>query len=661
MQPNGMGRNQDRVLHQDQLPRICFMSYYKLIQYSQPVIHEYSNKAFIDSIDASFTQALIIAKDKIKNDAVDVFVSAGSNASILKENLHLPVISIEVSGYDILRSLMEAKTIGSKIGIISYKDVLPPLNQFSELLNVELYEYTYTHPDDALMCIKSLKDLGIDVVLGSSLIVDLATKLGVKSILSYSLDSIRNAFDQAIEVCRIKKLEENRFTQIHNILQTLPEAVVAVDVFDRITAINQKMHDIISPSNPHLIGKTLSDIQPELSLVPQLLNQTSQLTQAIQLSGKNWITASTTIIENQTVVGATLTLYAADSILKADEKLRIFERSKHTNAKYTFSDLKGKDENFLKTILKAKQYSSTDLDIMILGETGTGKEIFAQAIHNASNRAEHPFIAVNCAAFPESLIESELFGHDDGAFTGSKKGGRRGLIEAAHKGTLFLDEIGDMPLQLQTRLLRVLQQREVTRLGANVAIPIDIRVITATHQNLSLLIQNNTFRSDLYYRINELEIKLLPLRHRKQDIIDLFKQRVFSKIENGFDHKHAGDIVEKISPYLVKYNWPGNYRELQNIIQRILLIVSLNKSAYLEDVEQEMPHIFNLDGGENNIAPASNEDFSLQHAHGLHVQNSFAKKEHALRAMEIAEGKHRKAAHLLGISRTTLWRWLNEN
>lgn len=222
-------------------------------------------------------------------------------------------------------------------------------------------------------------------------------------------------------------------------------------------------------------------------------------------------------------------------------------------AKMTFDDVIGNSEQMRSCIEMLKVFARSEKTILIQGESGTGKEILTQSIHNVSRRKAGPFVAINCAALPESLLESELFGYERGAFTGARQSGKAGLFEQAQSGTIFLDEIGDMPLALQTRLLRVLQEREIMRLGSNHIVPIDVRIIAASNQNLKERVEQGKFRADLYYRLNVLPVYIPPLRQRKEDIIPLFVR--FS----GEQHVPA-EIVDA----LLGYPWPGNIRELQN-------------------------------------------------------------------------------------------------
>ncbi|CZR96510.1 MULTISPECIES: sigma-54 interaction domain-containing protein [unclassified Clostridioides] len=249
-------------------------------------------------------------------------------------------------------------------------------------------------------------------------------------------------------------------------------------------------------------------------------------------------------------------------IKKLEQNLTNKLREQGQIAKYTFKDIKTKNKNMIKCIELAKKISKSDLSVLIIGESGTGKELLAQSIHNTSNRSNQPFIAVNCAAVPDSLLESQLFGYEKGSFTGALKEGKKGLFELANNGTIFLDEIGDMPPLLQTKLLRVLQEKQVMPIGSHNVINIDVRIIAATNKNLPKMIREGKFREDLYYRLNVLPIDVPSLKNRKEDIITLM----------NFFLKHNIRLSPEVVTILEKYNWPGNIRELQNVASYVSLM-----------------------------------------------------------------------------------------
>ena len=247
---------------------------------------------------------------------------------------------------------------------------------------------------------------------------------------------------------------------------------------------------------------------------------------------------------------------------------RLVQKMSGATARHTFDDLKGKHPLFVQALELAKIASSTDSTILILGESGTGKDMIAQAMHNASKRSNGPFVAINCGAIPHSLIESELFGYVEGAFTGARKGGSPGKFELADGGTIFLDEIGDMAMQLQSTLLRVLEQKVIVRVGGTGMWPIDVRVMAATNRDLSREIEAGNFRRDLYYRLNVVSLKIPPLRERRDDIL-LLANHLLAKLKSFMKRPVVG-VDGAAMQVLRNYSWPGNVRELQNVIERVL-------------------------------------------------------------------------------------------
>lgn len=323
-------------------------------------------------------------------------------------------------------------------------------------------------------------------------------------------------------------------------------------------------------------------------------------------------------------------------VLREMKKLKKFvNRFVGARATYTFDDLIGNNESFLDAIKLARIASTSDSNVLLIGESGTGKEIFAQAIHNASNRKNNPFLAINCAALPRNLIESELFGYADGAFTGAKKGGNPGKFELADGGTLFLDEIGEMPLEFQAILLRVLQEKVITRIGGGKLIPIDVRIIAATNKNLEEEIKIGNFREDLFYRLNVFTITIPPLRERPDDIVSLAEY--FLKKLNQRLNKNVLQISKDALDKLLSYHWPGNVRELQNVLERTINLVNTNfitasdlpLTLKKHAVEKTKPPLIPLENYEEKLIAS------------LLTEN---------------RGNKTKVAKILGISRTTLYR-----
>ncbi|MBO9547921.1 propionate catabolism operon regulatory protein PrpR [Pseudomonas sp.] len=314
-------------------------------------------------------------------------------------------------------------------------------------------------------------------------------------------------------------------------------------------------------------------------------------------------------------------------------------------ARHRFEQMLGDAPPFRATLHLAQRYAQTDATVLITGESGTGKEWLAQSLHNASARQHAPFVAINCAALPESLLESELFGYEDGAFTGSRKGGKPGLIELAHAGTLFLDEIGDMPVALQTRLLRVLQEREVLRLGACEPTAVDVRVIAATHCDLPARIADQRFRQDLYYRLNILRLAVPPLRERVADILPLFNALLVRHSRASGLPPACDEQLQPLLALLLRHDWPGNLRELDNIAERAALC--LGTLADGVDLATLFPEFY--PAGTAEAAPPAPAD-------NLRSLGKAAEAAHARQVLDHCDGDMEEAARRLGVSRSTVWR-----
>lgn len=367
------------------------------------------------------------------------------------------------------------------------------------------------------------------------------------------------------------KLMADKNSQINNqlqtILNTVHDGIIAFDNNDLVTVCNPVAEKILHISKDEIIGKKLTE-ELSASLKPE--NTDGEV--LLKINNRDIVLNNYPICTENTLFGRMCTLKDVTEIQKLEQELRRKLRSEENHARYTFNDIVGKSKAIVSAKELSKKLSKTNNPILIQGESGTGKELFAQAIHNNSDRANGPFVALNFAALPESLLESELFGFDEGAFTGAKKGGKPGLFEQAHEGTIFLDEIGDAPLSFQIRLLRVLQEKVVRRVGGSKIIPIDIRVISATNKNLKAMVEEGLFRQDLYYRLNVLPLKIPPLRERKEDIIDLAKVFYYKCLKDNTVLINADDYFKNIEEALISYDWPGNIRELINVVEYLVSI-----------------------------------------------------------------------------------------
>jgi transcriptional regulator, propionate catabolism operon regulatory protein len=636
--------NADQLLPARQPPqgssrpvRLCLLSYTSLSRVARTVLHEFAGRAEIEVFDETFGSALDVASARERLGVVDAFVSAGGNAAMLRGTVKSPVASIVIGGFDLLLALIKASKHSRRIGVVTYGRTVPDLDAVKSVLKLDVEQRSYHNYEEAAQATRELAELGCAVMVGSSVVVESAERLGLHGILAYSPSGIRRGIEDAIELARVARLEAARHALLGGVLGSLQEAVLAVDEAGRLLAANPPMEALLGQPLSSLAGQPLLEVAPALAAAAMGWKDSGTGGKVLQFGNREWIARRSPIRDGEAVAGATLTLYDAQTIQEADVSLRTQRKaSRLPVARHSFAELKGASAVMKQTVATAERYAHSHLTVLLSGESGTGKEMFAQAIHNASPRADRPFIALNCAAFPEALLESELFGYEEGAFTGARRGGKRGLFEAAHTGTLLLDEIGDMPLLLQSRLLRVLQEREVVRLGGLAPIPVDVRVIAATHQPLRELVRQRRFREDLFYRINILQITLPPLRARPDDILPMaqrFVARCLSRLGCNLD---ASRLLAPLAGELTAYPWRGNVRELENISERLGMFFS--QFRRVEDVEYATLAVDCPELSPTGGSPAVSTAQQIRDA------------------LTACNGNRQEAARYLGISRATLWR-----
>jgi propionate catabolism operon transcriptional regulator len=629
-------------------PVIWAVSVSRLKRLIEDIAPSYAHRAEIHVIDKGFEDALAAIEGRLKSEEADVLVVAGSNGAYLRGRVNLPVVSVKVTGFDMLEALSKARQISTRIAIVTHASITPQFDEFRHLFNLGIEQRSYENAEDAKRCVEDLLAAGVEVVVGPGLISDLAEKAGLASVFLYSQNSVRDALEDAIECARVARLEEARRERLNIILRHLNEGVVAVDMNGIVQAINPAMERLAHVQGGNAIGKRWSELAPDLGL-QRTLKGVTDLEEIERVGERVLVTNRIPISEQGLQTGAVLTLQDATAIQRVDRNLRSRSRPRHFVAPYTLPQLLGNSAALRSATELAAKYARTDATVLITGESGTGKEVLAQGIHNASRRKEHPFVAINCGAFPEALLESELFGYEEGAFTGSKRGGKIGLIEAAHTGTLFLDEIGEMPMPLQTRLLRVLQEKEVLRLGAEDSTPVDVRVIAATNGDLQARIATHAFRDDLFYRINILHIEMPPLRRRPEDVPIIAGHLLELALRKLGARHRASRLLDGVLPRLRAYAWPGNVRELENVIERIAVFCyeAEHENAPTDrELRAIVPELFEAHGHAGAVVSE------------LRSASRDTELRHILKTMEACGGNQAEASRRLGVARTTLWRKL---
>lgn len=415
--------------------------------------------------------------------------------------------------------------------------------------------------------VKKILDIGDRVVDGST-VVDILSKFGLfdeaanKMVSRYMSETIPRSPGMMAALGRLAEMR----TQIEQVVSLVRDGVVAFDAEGRVTLLNRRAEAIVGRQAWAALGLPVGELLPGVELEEVLNQGVSVHDILVRQAGKNLVVSKAPLSREGNVVGGVITLREASEIEQLEARLRAELRGKGHVAKYSFTDIVGNSPAMRAVLEQARKMAAGSSAVLILGESGTGKELLAHAIHNASARRSFPFVPVNCAALPETLLESELFGYEEGAFTGARRGGKAGFFEEAHRGTIFLDEIGDMPLRLQARLLRVLQEKEIVRVGGTRVIPVDVRVIAASNRDLSRLVEEGQFRSDLYYRLNVLPLYVPPLRERKEDIILLAQHFLRAR-------RSRMRLTEQVLQAFLRYHWPGNVRELENCIEYLINVV----------------------------------------------------------------------------------------
>ncbi|MGX9525899.1 propionate catabolism operon regulatory protein PrpR [Alcaligenes nematophilus] len=611
----------------------------------EELVPQFRAQAEILIVDKAYGEAVEAVQVLRQTGEIDVLVSAGSNGSYLREHLDLPVVLVHPGGFDIMGSLASAQA--ERKAVVTYGEMPLELMEFVQRFDLPVELRSYRSEADARSCVQDLKELGVEWVLAPGLVVDLARENQMEGVLLYSQGAVRQALESAIELARVARAEAARRDRLNTILAQLRDGVVSVDRDERIETVNPAMEAWLGQPAQAMIGRRLGSLYPELDLAGTLRSLEVQLDTVQQVGGRTAIVTRMPILEQGRLSGAVLLCQDPAAIQRLDRSLRSrSQQAASRHARYELSDLVGQSSPMRKLRAQAQACAQSTATTLIIGESGTGKELLAQGIHSASARRAQPFVAVNCAAFPDSLLESELFGYVEGAFTGSSRGGKVGLVEAAHTGTLFLDEIGEMPLPLQTRLLRVLQEKEVLRIGAIEPTPVDVRVIAATHRDLAAQVKEGVFRQDLFYRLNILVLRLPPLRLRTQDLPELV-EHLLAKVA-----QRLGGAITLNSQWMAEllelgrhYTWPGNIRELENLIERLMVLgtVQGDQAVVLEDIAPELRAVVS-----EPALPA------------LRDQQERSEQEHLAKVLEECGGNRAMAAQRLGISRSTLWRKLRK-
>lgn len=599
--------------------RVCLIGNSKLSRLVHSLIPEFEALASITIIDNIFNDAVRAARDLIERQAVDVFISAGANAFYLKDTLPIPVLGLKVEQADLIQAVLTARRISSRILLLTYERQETNVEMLGLFDDFELSHHTYSTAEHAKELFHNLRDQGFGVVIGSSYACDLAEQWGLDSVLLYSRESCRNLIRKAIRHAGAAKRQQQQRALVQFLLEQSSNAQILTNREGAIVAWNTGATNLV----PSIGRRRWLD-----GLVDARVLEADSISAEGLLLGERLCSLSKQPFEVEGErVGFLYHLVPSPVALeKGDNRRLVYHSSRMADV-----------QNQLLI------YGATPSTVLIRGETGTGKELAARQVHEVSAHADGPFVAINCGAIPAELFESELFGYAEGAFTSAKSGGKSGLLESANGGTFFMDEINSLPLAQQAKLLRVLQEREVSPVGSRRSIPLDIKFVAAANVDLMEEVRAGRFREDLYYRISTFQVHIPPLRERQEDIPVLTEFLMRNESLRYGIEVAIDELVKGVTPIFRRYRWPGNVRELENYVER--LVVSLKLYGNWEVLVEALPRIL----------PELYEQPSAE-PRGGHLHN--IEQEEIVKALQMFGGNKGQAAEYLGISQTTLWRRL---
>lgn len=495
-----------------------------------------------------------------------VVIARGLTARKIRHQTSLAVAEIPIFFDDIAQAIIQASKISNRIAIVSYSNFITKLDELNPLLQVEIIQMVLKDETELYEAIGKLKSDGIQVIIGGKSQTEVARELGIQSIvIPFSERALDHAFNQAQILLHAINRENRKQEELRAVLDNSEEGFIAVDEALQITLLNRKAATLLATEENHLVGMAIGDAIPELLLLMRTITSGEpQVEQVMELRGITILYNVLPLRIGDRIIGATILFRELSEValLQLEARKQLIQRGFF--AKYHLDHIIGNSPAIEECKRRAIKYAAADSGIFIIGETGVGKELFAQSIHNASDRRKEPFVAINCSTLPENILESELFGYEKGSFTGALEQGKPGLFELAHRGTIFLDEITEMSTSFQARLLRVLQERQILRIGGKRLIPIDVRVITATNIKLADILAKKHIRADLFYRINVLTLNIPPLRERQSDIPAL--------IERFYPELYRKQLSSEAMQPLLAYDWPGNVRQLLNFLEKLAVL-----------------------------------------------------------------------------------------
>lgn len=561
-----------------------------------------------------------------------IIIARGGMAKTLEAHGNQTVVQIGATFHDVMQSIEELTQKGCrKIAVVMRSNILHDVQSRLNLPGLSIEVFPCESRKEINTTIERLaSSRSVDGIAGCNIAAAYAAEIGFPhSLVDSSREAIEIAIDEALRILQNKEEQSLQLQQVNAVVQNITEGVVVLNE-SRAPAFSNRLARKV-------FGEDFTGW--EKNILPRLNGNYGE--QVLEIGKVKILCHLIPLTVNQRMQREILIFQEVQRIENDARTVQSTLYQKGLYAKTHFSDILTRTTKMQRTIALAERFARTDANVLILGETGTGKEGMAQSIHNSSRRADKPFVSVNCASIPPNLMESEFFGYVDGAFTGARKAGKKGLFELAHQGSIFLDEIGELPLDIQGRLLRVLQEHEIRRIGDDCILPLDIRIICATNRDLVKMVQEGTFREDLYYRINVLRLPLPSLRERKGDISPILDY-YYCSYTGGHSWEKA--VTPKARKLLLDYDWPGNIRELRNVAEVM---------ACYDDAMIDVPQIQTFLSGALRM---DSTDKSAENAIILPVHTTLVEAEREIIRQLLQRFTPEEVCAQLGISRVTLWR-----
>lgn len=601
--------------------------------------------------------AIEVARKMIEQERVEAIIANSKTAAFIRPYLSVPVIPLYLKTYNLIRAFHLAKTVGNKIAFVEYdnetqKDAsVYDLDIVQQILNIKVNRYQAA--DLSLMpeVLEILIRDGCDTVVSSaSCMIARASRSGLHTFLMKTEEGdMQEAILNAANMLKIQAKDAERRDWLTSIVENSDSGYLILSRTGLVNLVNERATELLELPASKLEGHHFQSLAEKYPVIEQLSRCTKKMELIKYLDQELLVQYLPVQSQNSNFMGTLYVLNKLKNIQDTELQARRLLLKKGFIAKYQFHDIVGESTHIKSLIQKAKLFARTNAPVLIHGESGTGKELFAQSIHNASPRARKPFLAINCATLPPQLLESELFGYEGGAFTDARKDGKLGLFEVANGGTVFLDEIGEMPPELQARLLRVLQEKEIRRVGGDSNIAIDVRIISATHRNLRKAVAERQFRGDLYYRLNILPLELPPLRSRPDDIAPL----ISSYLQNiSLPYPKRFKMPAQCLSEMEHYAWPGNVRELYAFMER--LVATAQSDAI---TVQAFHDAFRDLTQPSDAADHGADDNTISVPIGTYQEMN---RDIVLLLLEHFHGDRRAVEQTLNISPTTLWRRIKE-